>query len=331
MLHIKIRDVFAFCCLMFGLSGWVYGACEIGADTNATSVQADSGNGDYQCDLWQTLKGIPLEPVPAVLATPENEGEMAVRVTIDPVTGRLSWTVPQDADGNALLDVDLASVARNSGKRCNYGYSGDQEVEGAGLSTSDDGTVTLWTFCADGEIGTTAVNIEPETTVADACDATFVLDDGTVKPGLSLGYTKNRGDGYEGVQVCGSGQHRCINECVPRDTTGANCTLNPADGTYSTDCAPCEWDYPDPVTSPDDLKYCWYYQNKVCVDKDEDGVADSPFCNSGRTLDTFKESPLKKVVNASIGVSTGSDECTVTVGPLYGGLTYTYFVSPCSP
>ena len=240
MLHIKIRDVFAFCCLMFGLSGWANGGCYIGPETNASSVQADSGNGDYQCDLWQTVKGIPLSPVPAVLKTDWNGTDNAVLVTIDPTTGRLNWEVPADAEGNALVDLDLASVARNSGKRCNYGYSGDQFLEGDQLSTSDGGAVTQWTFCADGQIGEAAVIIEPDTTVVDGCDATFTLDDGTVKPGLSLGYTKNRGDGYEGVQVCGSGQHRCINECVPRDTTGASCSLN-ADGTLPIGCAPCEW------------------------------------------------------------------------------------------
>jgi hypothetical protein len=304
---------------MFGLSGWAYGACDISAETNATSVQADSGNGDYQCDLNQTLKGIPLSPVPAVLKSDWNGVDDAVLVTIN-ADGSLKWEVPTDTEGNALVDLDLASVARNSGKRCNYGYSGDQEVEGTGLTTSDGGEVTLWTFCADGQIGeTAAVIIEPDTTVEDGCDATFDLqydENGpvtTVKPGLSLGYTKNRGDGNEGVQVCGQGQHRCINECVPRDTTGMDCTPD-MNGKLPLACAPCEWDYLDPVTSADDLKYCWYYQNKV-----------------NTSLNTFKPSPLKKVVNASIGISTGSDECTVTVGPLYGGLTYTYFVSPCSP
>ena len=326
MIDIKIRDVIAVLFLTFGLSGLAHSACLIGADTNASAVQADSGNGDYECSLTSTLKGIPLSPVPSVLADDWTVGDPpAVLVTLNP-DGTLGWEVPTATDGTALVDVDLASMARNSGKRCNYVYAGDQAVEGDGLSTSDSGDVSVWTFCGDNQIGQTSQIIEPDTTVEDNCEVTFSLDGTPIdNPGLSLGYTKDRGDGYEGVQVCGTGQRQCINECVPRDPTTTSCAPYD-DGSLPLGCAVCEWEYPDPVDSPKDLKYCSYWQNKVCVDGDEDNGCDT------RAYDnSYMQSSLKKSLNASIAVTTGSDECLVTIGPLYGGLTYSYFISPCSP
>ena len=241
--------------------------------------------------------------------------------------GTVTWTADVEADGRPA-DVDLISVARNSGKRCNYTYAG-QPSGGQGLSTSDGGAAIYVTICADGVKTAAAPPPPPEpfSTFADGCTATFdAYGDNTNDDtfDVAFGYTKSFfEDGTEGVAVCaggGEGQHQCVNECVARDVP-ENCTPN-ANGELPLSCAQCEWEYPDPAGSDKDLKYCWNWENRVC----ETGSAE-PYC-AGRGADTFIPSPKKKSLHAQIDVTTGSNCYTITVGPLYGGYTYSYQYCP---
>ena len=285
--------------LAFGLSGWASADCFIGATTNASSVQADSGNGTYSCSLLSTSNG-PMHDV---------TGQVTYSVGAD---GRVTWSVPTNASGYPTVDVDMVSVSSNSGKRCNYTYS-SQKKNGTGLSTSDLSTAKYVTACADGVIAPEPPPPPPQpiSTIGNACTAGFSYDNtNNGQFDVAIGYTKNFGtDGFEGAAICtkGAGQNQCINECVPHEPTG-NCTAG-TDGTLPLSCRSCEYEGPTSVTNG--LKYCWYYENHVNT-------------NAG----TFKPSPKKKSLSAQIDVTTGSDCYTVTVGPMYGGRTYSYQYCP---
>jgi len=288
------------CALTLGLSGLANAACYIGEETNATSVQEDSGNGTYTCSLVSTSNG-----------TLDN---VTSKVTWSVVGGRVTWSVPVDANGYPTVDVDLVSVNRSSGKRCNYVYS-DQKAGGTQLSTSDLGTATSVTFCADNQIipAPPPPTPEPFSTAKNECSATFTIPNEAGNFDVAIGYSKQyEGGQFEGVAICaGEGQEQCINECVPRDYS--SCSGPNADGTYPLSCAQCEWDAPASIDTlfGQDMKYCWNYENRV----DE-------------TTGTFIPSSKKKSVSTQIDVSTGSNCYTVTTGPLYGGKTYSYWYCP---
>ena len=125
MKYEKLGSAIGIVTLAFGLSGWANSACVISEDNNASSVQEDSGNGNYDCSLFTTADGGTLEDVTTV-----------VDPKINPDDGTVSWEVPSDVDGNPTIDVDLVSVSRNSGQRCNYLYA-DQALDDSGLTTSD--------------------------------------------------------------------------------------------------------------------------------------------------------------------------------------------------
>ena len=302
MKYSKLSFKLGISMLAFGLSGWASGACFIDASTNAASVQADSGNGTYSCSVVSTANG----------AMHDVTGQVSYTVGTD---GRVTWSVPHNANGYPTVDVDLVSVSSNSGKRCNYSYPG-QPNDGAGLSTSDLSTAKYVTICADGVMDAEPPppTPDPVSTVGNACNASFSYD--TTSNGqfdVAIGYTKNTGDGLEGAAICakGNGQHECINECVPHvPAAGTDCTAT-VNGEVPLECRACEYEYPDPVGSSKDLKYCWYWENHV---------------DTGSGL--FKPSPKKKSLSAQIDVTTGSDCYTVTVGPMYGGKTYSYQYCP---
>jgi len=301
----------SLCALALGLSGWANAACYIGPETNASTVQEDSGNGTYACGLVSTANGTLTDVTSQVNWSVGSDG-------------RVTWSVDVDANGYPIVDVDLVSVRRSSGKRCNYVYS-EQKADGTKLSTSDLGTATGVTFCADNVINALPPETpEPFSTVGNNCNVEFAYDNTTGNTfDVAIGYSKQQDGGlYEGVAICsGPEQKQCINECVPRDysTDPSTCAANP-DGTLPLACAQCEWDAPpaiDKLFGEDasgniiDMKYCWYYENQV------DNVPG-----------TFKPSPRKKSVSTQIDVSTGSNCYTVTTGPLYGGKTYSYWYCP---
>jgi hypothetical protein len=297
----------ALCTVVVALSGVAQAACYIGTETNASSVQADSGNGDYTCSLVSTSNG--------------TLDDVTSQVTWSIVNGRVTWSVPTDADGYPTVDVDLVSVNRSSGKRCNYTYA-EQKAGGEELSTSDLGAATSVTVCADGFIAAAPPPPTPEpfSTAKDGCFATFDNTGEASNFDVAIGYSKQFQDGlYEGAAICaGPGQKQCINECVPRETPLCNPDLYTG-GVLPLSCAQCEWDAPasidalfkDAAGNAIDMKYCWFYENRV----DE-------------TADTFKPSPKKKSLSANIDVTTGSNCYTVTVGPMYGGRTYSYWYCP---
>lgn len=295
--------------LALGVSSWANAACYIGDETNATSVQADSGNGTYNCSVVSTSDG--------TLASVSNG------VTYSIVNGKVNWTATTDSStGYPTADVDLVSVASSSGKRCNYAYA-NQPAGGAMLTTSDGSTPKSVTFCADGAIIPQPPSPPPPppeliTTVGDGCVAPFTYTtptDGTITDtfDVAIGYTKEFfTDGLEGAAICataGSKQVECVNECVPHTPApGTNCSPL-ANGEVPLECRACELDYPDPVGSNKDLKYCWYWENHV--DTSTDGY--------------FKPSPKKKSLSASIDVTTGSNCYLITIGPLYGGKMSTVY------
>jgi len=282
--------------LTFGASGWVNAACYIGSETNATSTQADSGNGTYSCSVVSTGNG--------TLADVTSQITLAVQGD-----GTVTWSVPVDTNGYPTVDVDLVSVSSNSGKRCNYNYA-DQKAGGAKLTTSDLSTAKYVTVCADGVIAPAPLPEPPApySTYSDNCTATFANTSPDGKFDVAIGYTKNFFEGgLEGAAICaGPGQKQCVNECVPRDTSNVVCQPD-ANGRLPLACAACEYGTA-PGTS---LNYCWYYENHVNL-----------------TTQTFKPSPKKKSLSAQIDVTTGSDCYTVTVGPMYGGKTYSYQYCP---
>jgi hypothetical protein len=301
----------ALCTMAVALAGVAQAACYIGTETNASSVQEDSGNGTYNCSVVSTSNN----------ALANVTSQVTWSVAAD---GTVTWSVPVTESGYPRVDVDLVSVNRSSGKRCNYTYA-EQKAGGMKLSTSDLGAATSVTVCADGVITPEPPpppppTPEPFSTAKDGCFATFDNTGEASNFDVAIGYSKQFQDGlYEGAAICaGPGQKQCINECVPRNYSDA-CPADP-DGKFNlNDCAQCEWDAPasidalfkDAAGNAIDMKYCWFYENRV----DE-------------TADTFKPSPKKKSLSANIDVTTGSNCYTVTVGPMYGGRTYSYWYCP---
>lgn len=281
--------------LMTVLPGWAVAACFIDSTTNATSVQADSGNGTYNCSLVSTSNNKALSAVTS-----------GITYSIG-ANGRLMWK------GDA--DVDLVSVFASSGKRCNYTYAA-RATSGMNLSTSDLSAVKGVTFCSDGVANPELAQATPEpiSTVGNQCTATFNYDNTSGQPfDVAIGYSKQfEGSNLEGAAICtAAGQKQCINECVPREVpAGTNCTVG-VDGHIPLACAPCEWEYPDLPGSGTDLKYCWFHENRVDL-----------------VSQTYIPSSKKKSLAVQIDVTSGSNCYTVTVGPLYGGKTYSYQKCP---
>jgi hypothetical protein len=304
MKHPRSGWKLGICALALGLSGWANAACYIGPETLASTVQADSGNGTYNCSLTSSATtGLPLYDVSA-----------QATVTTNP-DGTVNWTVP--VQNGYQLNVDLVSVASNSGKRCNYTYP-SLTTSGNNLSTTITGdtskkSVTICSTTPNPVLVELPPPPEPFSTAKDQCEASFTNAGTGSSFDVAIGYSKQYEGGlYEGVAICaGSGQKQCINECVPREYS-TTCTANP-DGTLPLSCAQCEWDAPLAVDNlfGQDMKYCWNYENRV------DEIAG-----------TFKPSPKKKSVSTQIDVSTGSNCYTVTTGPLYGGKTYSYWYCP---
>lgn len=305
------------CALALGFSGWANALCYIGGETNAASVQGDSGNGTYSCgDTLSPLTGKGLKDITALLPA----GSIKPGSTIP---GTIQWSVPV-VDGKAY-NVELVSVASNSGKRCNYAYP-DLATSGDNLSTTVEGDTSrkTLTICATTDNPVPfELQAPPEpfnSTAVNGCDATFSnAGNGTFD--VAIGYSKQQDGGqYEGVAICareGSGQKRCINECVPRDYSACNPddpSLLLPPGTLPLSCAQCEWEPPEAVKvelKDPDIKYCWYHENRV----------DEP-------AGTFKPSPKKKSLSLNIDVISGSNCYLKTVGPLYGGKTYSYWYCP---
>lgn len=301
------------CALAIGFSGLAQAVCEIPATTNATSVQEDSGNGTYNCAQHSTLKG-DLRDATHLVRIPDNRGTTA------------SWFLKPTENGK-ILDIRVVSVASNSGKRCNYTYS-DLPIEGEGLTTTNgslDTSSKTVTVCAVDLAGVDAPPPpppEPVSTVGNSCNVDFDYNnaDGTPttdkKFDVAIGYSKQQVEGglYEGAAVCANTadftkQKQCVNECVPNTKPippGVDCdTAAHPDGRLPLECAPCVYDQNDPGTG---LPYCWIYENRV-----------------NEVLGYFKPSPKKKTLSANIDVTTGSNCYTVTVGPMYGGRTYSYW------
>jgi len=308
-----------FCALALGLSGWANAACNM-VGTNASSVQADSGNGNYVCTQITTSNNQSLADV-----TGASGG-----LTYTTTGGKVNWKVPTaDVNGKPYptFDVDLVSVADSKGKRCNYSYA-DQQWFGDGLTTPEGTLPTRVTVCADRIIAKAPpadpIVIEPFSTFDDGCDATFTNASQDGKFDVAIGYSKQIiGEGvyagglYEGVAICaGVGQIQCVNECVPREYDSL-CQPD-VNGRYPLSCAQCEWEFQDPPGSTKDLKYCWHHENQVVI----------PDPSNAPTIGTFLPSPRKKSVSTQIDVSTGSNCYTVTTGPLYGGKTYSYWYCP---
>jgi hypothetical protein len=303
------------CALVLGVSGWANASCYIGSiangvvtnETNATGVQSDSGNGTYNCTVVSTANGT-LAPVTGNYFSIVN--------------GKVNWSVPVNESGYPTVDVDLVSVASNSGKRCNYSYA-NQSAGGVSLTTSDGSAAKYVTICSDGVIAPEPPSARPEpppliTTLGYGCSAPFTYEGSSpngTKFDVAIGYSKQffykegqnpetEDPAYEGAAICANGsdkQHECVNECVPHTPTGA-CTAA-ADGTLPLSCRSCEYE-----SDTSDLKYCWYYENHVNVD-----------------AGTFKPSPKKKSLSAQIDVTTGSNCYTITIGPLYGGKMSTIY------
>jgi hypothetical protein len=241
--------------------------------------------------------------------------DVTAQATITPNgDGTVKWEVP--VVNGYQLNVDLVSVASNSGKRCNYTYP-NLVADGSKLSTTVDGdtsrkTVTVCATTPYPVLAELPPAPEPFSTAADGCLATFT-DAGTGNFDVAIGYSKQYEGGlYEGAAICaGPGQQQCINECVPREYS-ETCTPD-ANGKLPLSCAQCEWDAPLVVDTQfgEDMKYCWYYENHV-----------------NEVAGTFKPSPKKKSLSANIDVTTGSNCYTVTVGPMYGGKTYSYWYCP---
>ena len=305
----------AVCTMAVALAGVAQAACYIGPETKAATVQADSGNGTYNCSLTSSsTTGLPLYDVSSQAIVTFNQD------------GTANWSVP--VVNGYQLNVDLVSVASNSGKRCNYTYP-NLVANGSKLSTTVDGdtskkSVTVCATTPDPVLAELPPPPEPVSTVGNACDATFAYDstvDG--KFDVAIGYSKQFDGGlYEGAAICaGPGQKQCINECVPREYS-ETCTPD-ANGRLPLSCAQCEWDAPVAVDTlfGQDMKYCWYHENRVNLVYDFDNKVDL-------NLSTFKPSPKKKSLSANIDVTTGSDCYTVTVGPMYGGRTYSYWYCP---
>ena len=247
--------------------------------------------------------------------------------------GTINWSVPV-VEGKAY-NVELVSVASNSGKRCNYSYP-DLAISGKNLSTTVDGdtsrkTVTICATKLEPEDIAVLPPPEPISTAVELCDASFKYQptggsETTKTFDIAIGYSKQFDNGlYEGAAICAAqeGQKQCINECVPREYDELNCAPN-SDGTWPLSCAQCEWEPSVAVKlelKDPEIKYCWYYENRVHLVDSTTGEVDL-------NLSTFKPSPKKKSLSANIDVTTGSDCYTVTVGPMYGGRTYSYWYCP---
>jgi hypothetical protein len=294
----------ALCTMAMALSGVAQAACYIGPETNASSVQEDSGNGTYNCSVVSTSNG--------------SFDDVTSLVNWEFVDGRVTWSVPVNENGYPSVDVDLVSVNRSSGKRCNYTYA-EQKAGGSGLSTSDLGGATSVTFCADGVIAAEPPPEPPQpiSTVGNQCTVTFDYNNTVGNTfDVAIGYSKQQVEGglYEGAAICANTggdvtkQKQCINECVPRPIAEGTICEADKDGRLPLECAPCIYDQPEPNTG---LPYCWVYENRV-----------------NEVPGYFKPSPKKKSLSANIDVSTGSNCYTVTVGPMYGGRTYSYWYCP---
>ncbi len=280
--------------------------CQMNELTNAASVQADSGNGDYTCELVTTPTG-----TLGTVATLSALNGYTITVEAD---GTVTWSAPTDMNGYPTADVDLVSVARNSGKRCNYSYP-DQPAGGEGLSTSDGGKATSVTICADGLVLDPPPEPEPEaefiTSIGDACQSSFTADGTLLIDGdVSFAYSGPADGAAEEIAICSnetdangaSVQRACLNnENLPPNPAyplpAANCVAGPS-GELPVECAPVLYE------TAGGAKYCWYYENQVCEEDTEDYYFDR--WNCGTRVGTYIPRPEIGGVDLSVTTHQGS-------------------------
>jgi hypothetical protein len=289
--------------LTLGLPNSANAACLMDELTNAASVQADTGNGDYTCSLVTTPTG--------TLSTVATLGSLnGYTISIEP-NGTVTWSAPTDSNGFPVADVDLISVARNSGKRCNYSYP-DQPVGGEGLSTSDGGAATSVTICADGVLEP-APEAEPEpeiiTSIGDACESTFTAGDTLlIDADVSFGYSAPADGQPETIAICSnqtddtsaSLQRECLPNPPPNPNYSAENCVPGTSGELPLECAPVL------SQTENGEKYCWYYENQVCDENTEEVFKMLWGCGNSRTDGTYIPRPQLGGVDLSITTHQGS-------------------------
>jgi len=304
--RLKMKTGLGFCALMLGLSGYANSACYIVDETNALGVQEDSGQGNYNCAVLTTPDGVPMENLIGSVADygPNAQNPLTIDWWVDAV----DTDVPPDGTPDSRNNVYLVSTFnKGQGKRCNYLYEAGVS-EGAGLGAIDSGAVETVTVCGEPE-PTVLPPAETGivTTLGEECTATYVYD-GTEPLGeqlaVSFGFTAGS---VETITACASyeentplpglSQMECAPPPYPLRTpvppTNGDCSTPNLDGSYPLSCAPVEYD-------AGDLKYCWYYENRVCETGDLAG-----YCE-GRIADTYIPKTKKGSLNITVDVMDGS-------------------------
>jgi hypothetical protein len=286
MRYVMRRNAAMAAVLASSLVGWTQAAqasCTISEFTNASNVQYQPGAGSWQCSQFSTSNG------PMVTITSG--------VTSMASGGKVTWSAGPG------VDVDLVSINRNNGNRCNYYYA-EQSAGGMDLQPPEGGSGATVTFCADGILSPTPPP-EPEiiTTLEDGCVTSFTSgSEPLLDANVAFGFTAASPGGQEQVAVCASSAQR---ECLPnpprKSYDKASCTgaILPL-----ATCAPVEYE-------AGDAKYCWYYENQVC---DANTLTDEPElyvlwgCND--RLGTFRPKTEVGGIDFSVTVFDGSTTYT---------------------
>lgn len=243
-------------------SSIAWAACNSnGTQTNAISVQSQSGQGNWACTdvsgqggTMQTL----------------TSGVNVSGTTVAGSNG-IDWSTT-----NPTVDVDLIRVEDASGKGCNYFY--DQSFPfGTNLTPDSNQSIKTVTFCTDNLL--VEVTEPPPQPIATAttCDGTIAEDFQTaVNANPSLRHVIAVGedpfDGSDNLALCSSddngnpSQEQCANRCIRPDgfpnhiPPGTDCTPS-VDGKIDLDCRVCEL----ASVVPNDLgvPYCWEFSHQV--------------------------------------------------------------------
>jgi hypothetical protein len=234
--------------------------------TGASTVQVDAGQGNYVCELSSTANG------------PMTDVTGMANITRDNANGYISWTF--DDPSRRIYTASVYTGGK--GARCNYQYS-EKISEGDNLG---DGTPSnkdiLVTLCAAPD-DSPAAGPDIIDTQADGCTASFSFNGITGKQFQgAIGLDSGGPDTNAKLAICASstreaidkglGQKRCVGGCVPREIPEGTDCAPLDDGSIPLACAPCEWQstVPDPYNPGENLKYCWYWQNRVCDPADID-------------------------------------------------------------
>lgn len=282
------------------ITGGAYALCNVDSESNAISVQINSGQGGFTCET-----GV-ISTDGRVVTDLYQGGDGVVKIDPGDTNKTLNWSIkPGMAPEGETYPVYLVRVLNNGeGQSCNYSYGG--------LATSDDnlgnataGRVRDNDTLVCGSLDTIALPVEEEpepdivTTLGNGCTVSVTVKDADNNdiplgsPDVTSFFTyglDDQGNDLEQYGVCAGEDLGSQFECIGEDKTiptlvPTDCPTFNEDGTIEGRCAPIDTTQRITTAAGTTIEPCWNFVNRWCEDSiSPDCVSRVPFSFDPRTL-----------------------------------------------